>query len=72
MVTWRDIQKSLDNVEDDRLDDPAVLNVADDYLPIDLLEVEIAEVGENRLIAYVTHDVVECKNYGDSLDKLNE
>ena len=52
MITWRDILQSLNSITDDRLDDPAVIVIGDELIPIDVLEIEIPEIGDNRLMAF--------------------
>ena len=55
--TWRDILKTLENIDDSRLDDIAAISIDDDIYPIELLEVEIDEIGDDRLIAYRVADL---------------
>jgi len=51
MITWRDILTSLNMVDKDRLDDPAVLFGAFWTKPLDLLVIEVPEIGDERLVA---------------------
>lgn len=51
MITWRNILESLSLVDDARLDDPAYLLCNDDYVPMDVVEIEFDEIGDTRLVA---------------------
>lgn len=51
MFTWRDIVESLNLVEDNRLDDPAVVLIDGDTIEIDLIEINVPEIGDDRLVA---------------------
>lgn len=52
MITWRDIQTSLHNVDDNRLDDPAVFYDANgETIAIDMLEIEVPEINDSRLVS---------------------
>lgn len=56
MILWRDILKSLELVDNDRLDDRAVILVGAELLEFDLLELEIDEIGDARIIGVLTNE----------------
>ena len=53
VITWRHIRDSLDAVEG-RLDDPAVVDIDGELIQFDLLQVDVPEIGDDRLIGYLT------------------
>ena len=57
MNTWREILESLNSTTDERLDDPAVMWWEVEFAPLELLEIEIPEIGDQRLVALPLEEV---------------
>lgn len=53
MITWRMIKDGLNRVADERLDDPAVVDVNSDLIQFDILQVDVPEIGDDRLVGYL-------------------
>jgi len=54
LITWREIHAALSMVDKGRLDDPAVLFTdSGDTKPLEVLVIEVPEIGDERLVAIV-------------------
>ena len=60
MITYRDILSTLMIVEKSGgLDDPAMVLVDGEFMPVDLLEMEVEEISDNRLVFVPVDDTIE-------------
>ena len=60
MITYRDILATLKIVKKSGgLDDPAMVLVDGEFMPVDLLEMEIEEIGDKRLVFVPVDDTIE-------------
>ena len=65
MITYRDILATLNIVKKwglrgrGGLDDPAMVLVDGEFMPVDLLEMEIEEIGDKRLVFVPVDDTIE-------------
>ena len=66
MITWRQIKESLGNVDAQRLDDPAMVIVNGDRFNIDLIEIEVDEIQDDRLVGVPTKDIETEENSQDT------
>ena len=57
MIVWRDILESLQKVDDKRLDDPADIMLNGDCVQIDVIEIYIPEIDDDRLVAIETKEI---------------
>ena len=62
MITWGDIRDSLYMVDKGRLSDPAIMMVDNELVPFDVLESEIPEIGDKRLVAVPQSEIVKDKD----------
>lgn len=56
IVTWRDIKNSLLSISDNRLDDIAAIEINGELVNFDVVEIEVDEIDDNRLVAYPTSE----------------
>lgn len=64
MITWRKIKHSLDAAADERLDDPAVIDVDSELVQFDILQVDVPEIGDDRLVGYLQRGRKKTTNLG--------
>ena len=56
-ITWRDLIKSFENIEENRLDDRATLWENGEFKPVDLLEIDCPEINDSRLVVIKLEDL---------------
>lgn len=59
MITWRDVMLSMYRSSHGRLDDPAHVIIDGELVEIDLVEMEVDEIGDDRLVAIPTQELEE-------------
>ena len=68
MITYRDILATLKIVKKSGgLDDPAMVLVDGEFRPVDLLEMEIEEMGDKRLVFVPIDDTIELDGDEDGI-----
>jgi hypothetical protein len=56
-ITWREILDSFNNVGESRLSDRAVLYQNGEFIPIDLIEIELPEIDDCRIVAITLEEL---------------